>query len=131
MHTLLSLAFVLVISAGALAQPPNVAIQRKDIAYPKGLPAIGKWMIAPDGSYAHWLGASYQGKKLREPINIILRDSFSKSAEEARVKLEKACAQSGYEKRRGHSGGHFWFYRWAATSAAAVRAGPRVLERPV
>src|SRR5262245_15212368 len=39
-----------------------------------GLPAIGKWMIDHSGTVAHWLGAHLEGKRLYEPINVILID---------------------------------------------------------
>jgi hypothetical protein len=50
-----------------------------DVANIEGFPVIGKWMIAHDLSYAHWLGARYDGKNLREPINIIIIKRFGHS----------------------------------------------------
>lgn len=47
------------------------AFAPSDIARPRDLPPIGKWMIGPDGSAAHWLGEIVDGKVLREPINVI------------------------------------------------------------
>jgi hypothetical protein len=78
-----------------------------DIARPEGFPAIGKWMIAPDLSYAHWFGAVYKGKRLREPVNVIIVDGMAASSGDAVDRLLKACAVAGYSARRGHSGGYF------------------------
>ena len=44
------------------------------VANPPGLPAIGRWMIARDGTIAHWLGEIVDGKRLHEPVNVILID---------------------------------------------------------
>jgi len=85
------------------------AVKANDVARINGLPPIGKWMIAPDGTYAHWLGDSFEGKKLREPINIVIVDAVAKTADEARDRLTRACVQAGYPIRRGHSGGYHGF----------------------
>jgi hypothetical protein len=77
-----------------------------DVAIVQGLPPIGKWMIAPDGSIAHWLGAPYRGKTLLEPINILVFDSISQSGEEAYARLEAAAVKVEFEMRSGHSSGY-------------------------
>jgi len=71
-----------------------------------GLPAVGKWMIARDGTVAHWLGERYDGKRLYEPINVILIDEGATSAEDARHRLLAATKAAGYEVRIGHSTGY-------------------------
>jgi hypothetical protein len=103
-------------AVGASAQPgapPADAAARfsvaADIATPPGLPAIGKWMIDRDGTIAHWLGEVYEGKRLREPINVILIDTAAKSAEEAKRRLAAAAAAAGYPIRFGHSAGYRGF----------------------
>jgi hypothetical protein len=48
------------------AIPPS--IEAEAVANPPGLPAIGKWMIAADGTVAHWLREIHQGKRLHEPV---------------------------------------------------------------
>lgn len=85
--------------------PPGSAAPG-DVARPPGLPAIGKWMIASDGSVAHWLNEVYEGKRLREPINIVLVDAAAKSAQEARQRLVAAASAAGYPVRFGHSTGY-------------------------
>jgi hypothetical protein len=75
-------------------------------ATPPGLPAIGKWMIDHSGTVAHWLGAHLEGKRLYEPINVILIDEGATSAEDARERLIKAVAAAGYKTRFGHSTGY-------------------------
>ena len=85
---------------------PLPAIPQNEIAAPPGLPAIGKWMIDKDGSIAHWLGERVDGKKLHEPINVILIDASSSSADEAHKTLVAAATAAGYPVRFGHSTGY-------------------------
>jgi hypothetical protein len=78
-----------------------------DVARIKEFPSIGKWMISPRLGYADWLGARFEGKRLREPMNVILIDPFAGSPEEARSRFLEACAKAGFSIRAGHSGGYF------------------------
>jgi hypothetical protein len=78
------------------------------IALP-GMPAVGKWLISPDGQIAHWLGYKIKGKALQEPINVILIDGVAKSAEEANARLLRSCTDAGYDNMLGHSSGYFGF----------------------
>ncbi len=78
----------------------------EDTVQPLGLPLLGKWMIDPDGTPAHWLGEIYQGKRLREPINIIIVDAAARSPDDAKARLMKAAEAAGYPSRTGHSGGY-------------------------
>jgi len=75
----------------------------------EGLPALGKWMYQADKQRAHWLGVKYRDKNLIEPINIILIDSISKSAEEAIQRLTTELLQAGYPGRALHTGGYQGF----------------------
>jgi hypothetical protein len=88
--------------AAAIRPAPPAA----DIVRLAGYPALGKWMMSPDGGYAHWLGAKVDGKGLREPINVILVDPFAHSAEEATKRLLGECGKAGFTERIGHSGGY-------------------------
>ncbi|MCX6997735.1 MAG: hypothetical protein NTV49_11760 [Kiritimatiellaeota bacterium] len=81
---------------------PSVA----DQASPAGLPAIGKWMLAPDDAPAHWLNQIYDGKNLREPVNVIIVDRAAKSAADATDRLLRALAAAGFPLRVGHSTGY-------------------------
>jgi hypothetical protein len=99
------LAAGLVVSPG-LASEKGVPVQPTDVANPAELPAIGKWMIGPDGNVAHWLGQIVDGKALREPINVIIVDSLSTSPEEAVGRIQAAAAAAGYPVRFGHSAGY-------------------------
>jgi hypothetical protein len=85
----------------ASAAPTNM-----DVAKPPDLPEIGKWMIDRDGSVAHWLGEIYDGKRLHEPINVILVDAGAGSAADARRRLVDAATTAGYPVRFGHSTGY-------------------------
>jgi len=86
-----------------------LSVPPADIATPPDLPSIGKWMIARDGSVAHWLGELVDGKKLHEPINVILIDASSSSPDQARTNLVAAAKKAGYPVRFGHSTGYRGF----------------------
>src|SRR5512139_10074 len=106
--TMLAAASALVAAASSdLTQPaPTTSPAPSDEVRPAGLPPIGKWMIDPSGDIAHWLDAPYQGKALREPINVILIDRGATSIDDARRRLVAAAAAAGYPVRRGHSTGY-------------------------
>lgn len=92
---------------GARERPGGKApLTSVDVARPRGLPEIGKWMLDRDGTVAHWLGEIYEGKHLREPINVILVDADATSADHARQRLLEATAAAGYPIRFGHSCGY-------------------------
>jgi hypothetical protein len=115
----LALAAALV-AGGAGAQPSSPAasppaagapalslqIGADDIARPKDLPEMGKWMYDPTGVPAHWLGEIYEGKRLREPINLIVLDRAASSPDDAVVRLSRAAADAGCPSRFGHSSGY-------------------------
>jgi hypothetical protein len=102
--------------AGAQQGPPDAAPDGSapsltfrtdsDVATPPGLPSIGKWMIGRDGTIAHWLGEIFEGKTLREPVNIIVVDTRAGSAESAKQRLLAASTAAGYPVRMGHSTGY-------------------------
>ena len=71
-----------------------------------GLPNFGKWMLDHTGSPAHWLGEIYQGKKLREPINVVIVDTHANSVADAKERVVEASARAGYTIRMGHSSGY-------------------------
>jgi hypothetical protein len=103
--------FAAVLAAGLLVSPASASgesapVQPTEVANPAGLPAIGKWMIGPDGKIAHWLGEIVDGKALREPINLIIVDTVSASPEDAVKRIEAAAAAAGYPVRFGHSAGY-------------------------
>lgn len=89
--------------------PPPVALAAEAVANPPGLPAIGRWMIARDGTIAHWLGEVVDGKHLHEPINVILIDEGATSADHAKQRLVAASAAAGFPVRIGHSTGYHGF----------------------
>jgi hypothetical protein len=85
----------------------NAAAQQGvDLAAPEGLPSVGKWMMTAQGVPSDWLGEIYQGKNLREPINVIIIDEGASSADEATSRLLAAAANAGYPIRFGHSTGY-------------------------
>jgi hypothetical protein len=93
-------------SSTAGVATPNLRLGAKDIARPAGLPEMGKWMYDPTGVPAHWLGETYEGKRLREPINLIVLDRAASSPDDAVVRLSRAAADAGCPSRFGHSSGY-------------------------
>lgn len=73
---------------------------------PPGFPAIGLWMLSRDGSVADWFGELYRGKRLLEPINVIIEDPIATSSAEAVARLLAACEKAGFPHRDGHSSGY-------------------------
>ncbi len=86
--------------------PPPWQPAPEAVAYPRGLPQIGKWMFDAQYEPAHWLGELYRGKRLREPINVIIMDTTAGSADEARKRLLQNFAAAGYLVRERHSTGY-------------------------
>jgi hypothetical protein len=84
-------------------------ILSEDIVKTDFLPSLGKWMYTSEYKYADWLGAKFKGKILREPINIIIVDSISKSMDEAKNNLIKNFDTAGFKVRKGHSGGYLGY----------------------
>lgn len=88
-------------------KPDSLAIAAaREEVLPTGLPRVGKWMIAPDSAPAHWLNEIYEGKHLREPINVIILDSAANSVVHARERLLAALVAAGFPARLGHSSGY-------------------------
>lgn len=50
------------------AEPAPTPRTPEDLVTPPGLPRLGKWLFDPGLAPAHWLGATHEGKRLREPI---------------------------------------------------------------
>ena len=63
-------------------------------------------MIDSQGTIAHWLGEILDGKRLYEPINVILIDANAASDADATRRLIAAAAAAGYPVRFGHSTGY-------------------------
>jgi hypothetical protein len=77
-----------------------------NLASPPDLPVLGKWMLTANGVPARWMGQTYEGKHLREPINVIIVDQGAASASQARRDLLAGAAAAGYPVRMGHSTGY-------------------------
>jgi|GEM_PF-513275 len=130
----LALAFAAAAQAGDAAAPPGAARTAHSVAgragagakglpeeeaAPPGLPGIGFWMLGPDGNIADWLGAPFEGKKLLEPINVVIVDRYASSPEAASARLLAACGKSEFPQREGHSSGY-----WARLGAARYSQFP-------
>jgi hypothetical protein len=96
----MGLALGILLSASLAAQAKGAPGEE---AAPPGLPRIGLWMLAKDGSPADWLGSPFEGKRLLEPINVIIVDHLAASAEDASARLLKACGMAEFPQREGHS----------------------------
>jgi hypothetical protein len=94
---------MLAILIAAFHVPMGLWAQGDDPRFPE----IGPWLIDHNGLAAHWLGEKIGGRGLREPINVIIRDPWSKTREEAVTRLLAECARRGYEEEVGHSGGYW------------------------
>jgi len=92
--------------ASGMDYDPVFTAAPAELAQPPGLPPFGKWMLDPDRTPAHWLGEIYDGKPLREPINVVLIDAAAATAEQAVERLMRATAGAGYPSREGHSSGY-------------------------
>jgi hypothetical protein len=109
-HSLIKLVVVCVTLTGGMTfearpqQRPDI-----DVATPEGLPAIGKWMLTAQSVPSDWLGEIYEGRNLREPINVIILDQGASSADDAKARLLAAAARAGYPIRLGHSTGYQGF----------------------
>lgn len=109
---LVSVISVFAVAAGSSTPRQAVAPslfwpETSDVAHPRGLPEIGKWLISPDLTNAHWLGEKVEGKSLREPINVVIADSYSSTETEAVQRLLLFCDKASFKSRPGHSSGYF------------------------
>lgn len=68
--------------------------------------SVGKWLENSNGCDANWLGIKYKDRFLREPINIIIIDSISKSNTDAVLKIISECKKAGYKLEFGHTSGY-------------------------
>ncbi len=98
--------FCLILAICCLGSAALAGIPSDYIVKPEDLPALGKWMFDHDQNPASWLGEKYQGKALREPINVVIVDKFADSDYKAKQKLVLNFARAGYRSREGHSGGY-------------------------
>jgi hypothetical protein len=63
-------------------------------------------MLTAQGVPSDWLGEVYEGKNLREPINVVILDGGASSPEDAKSRLLLASTLAGYPIRFGHSTGY-------------------------
>lgn len=66
---------------------------------------IGKWMIEPSGQISDYGGQLEDGKTLLEPINVVIVDSKSSNAFQAKIRLNRAMRAAGFPAQSIHSGG--------------------------
>jgi hypothetical protein len=65
-------------------------------------PEIGKWLLDRNKKPSLWLNRKLDGKIIWEPINIIIRDTISKSIKESKRLLNVSLFKSGFKIRWGH-----------------------------
>jgi hypothetical protein len=100
------LAALLALSASAPLSAQAASGLAGETASPPGLPAIGLWMLNGKGAIADWLGYPHQGKRLLEPVNVIIVDPFAASAADAVSRLIAAVNKVEFDLREGHSSGY-------------------------
>jgi hypothetical protein len=83
----------------------NSIVKHKKVDNSKLL-TIGKWLLHDNGEYSNWLGKKYYGRYLKEPINIVIIDSYSETNDMAIKKIMKECKKNGYGEEYGHSSGY-------------------------
>jgi hypothetical protein len=66
---------------------------------------VGKWMLESNGQISDYGGQPYGGKKLLEPVNVIIVDPNSKSAAESTAKINTDMALAGFPAQPIHSSG--------------------------
>lgn len=66
---------------------------------------IGKWMIEPSGQISDYGGQLEDGKTLLEPVNVVIVDTKSKNAFQARIRLNQAMRAAGFPPQPIHTGG--------------------------
>ncbi len=68
---------------------------------------IGKWMLAAGGDAANWPSQGFPFITLYQPINVIIVDPTSTTAEESATKLNAAMAAAGFPAQAIHASGYF------------------------
>jgi len=119
------LAVLAFYASGAAYRPSS-----SDLARPDELPVIGKWMIAPSNKPANWLGIKFEGKEMREPINIVIVDSISRTPGQAIARIFRYCAKAGYRDRRGHSSGYSGYIGGSLYAQIPRKRGHAFSNRP-
>jgi hypothetical protein len=95
---------------------PDPVIGGRPVSTAPGLPGsgdmaqtpfggIGKWLLEPDGQISDFGGQLFNGKKLLEPVNVIILDPTSSTPEEAAAKLNAKLGQAGFPAQPLHSTG--------------------------
>ncbi|AQT80232.1 hypothetical protein B1R94_14600 [Mycolicibacterium litorale] len=67
---------------------------------------IGKWMLTPAGGVADWFSQGFPFTTLYQPINVVIVDPTSTTAEEAAAKLNAAMAAAGFPAQQIHASGY-------------------------
>ena len=66
---------------------------------------IGKWLLEPSGEVSHFGGQRLGGKALIEPINVIIVDPSSTTADDATRKLYATLSRAGFPPQPVHTTG--------------------------
>jgi hypothetical protein len=90
--------------AGPTPHRPGWATPSEATSTPYG--DIGKWMLGRTGKLADWPSPAYPFKTLYQPINVIIVDSTSTTAEESAEKLNAALTAAGFPPQPIHSTGY-------------------------
>jgi hypothetical protein len=67
--------------------------------------AIGKWLLQSNGQVANFGGQRFNGKALVEPINVIILDPTSTTAQQSTKKLYADLSSAGFPAQLAHTTG--------------------------
>lgn len=67
---------------------------------------LGKWMLAPTGGVSDWPSQGFPFTTLYQPINVVIVDPTSTTAEESAQKLNAALAAAGFPAQAIHASGY-------------------------
>lgn len=81
------------------------------------------FMLKSNGEPANWLGLKLQDRHILEPVNLLILDSKSATADESVSLLEEACRLAGYPKEIGHSTGYTAFINGSTVLQLPKEAG--------
>ncbi|MGM9322894.1 hypothetical protein [Deinococcus aquaticus] len=105
-------ACLLLGSPGGAAAPQAVTFQPGPGDVFRDVPDVGDlglWLLtgSPGAPLkrAVWNGEPYQGRTLREPINLILIDRFARTPEQATARMNAALAAAGFTPTGGFGSG--------------------------
>lgn len=66
---------------------------------------VGKWLLGPHGQISDWGSQPYQGRRLLEPVNVIILDPRSRSVAQSTERINAAMRRAGFPAQPLHTTG--------------------------